>query len=1254
VVVFFLLAAAILASGAFYLRAEATRQSANVENALSAVADLKTQEITRWRAERLASASLFVANEPFSALVERLLAGRDSAAARAQLVPWLSDAQVHLGYDQVTLLDAQGHERLALPEGASPVYTGIPAHEPDVLRSGTAAFEDFYRSDRDGRVYLSVLVPILDRRGHGLALLAFRIDPGTYLYPLIQRWPTPSRSAETLLVRRDGDSVVFLNELRFQPRAALTALIPLSQEDLPAAQAVRGKTGIVTGNDYRGVAAVAALRKVPGSPWFLVARIDRAEADAPLRSRLWSMVILVGGLLVAAAAAVRLVWREQRVKDLRKRYLEERGRAWLHEVVARSLNEVYVFDPESFRFLFANRGACRNIGYSQEELARLTLPEIKPQFSTETFRAMLEPLRGPDRPLRSYKSVHRRKDGSEYPVEVQLQLVDSEPGPVFLAMITDISERVRADRQIHHLNRVYRTISAINQLVMRSQDPSLLFAEACRTAVETGGYRMAWVGRRDPELNHLWPATWSGVVDGYLDGLPVGLDAMAPARFEPAQRVLRNGTLEVCNDIAADSHAAGWRDDALSRGYRSSATLPLIVNGATVAAFTLFSEEAGSFDHDELHVLAEVASDLSFALEVAGIHEAQHRLATAIEQAPISVYIAAADGRILYTNPAFTRMTGYSSEEALGANPRILKSGKQDPALYREMWATIGAGRSWQGEVVNRRRDGTLYTQELTIAPVREGAGTVTAYIALGKDVTSQRQAEEALRNSEERYRAVADSANEAIVTATLDGIIVGWNKAAELTFGYSASETLGLPLTRLIPERWREEHLAGISRVRSGGEGRIIGRLVEVTALHKDGSEFPVELSLATWEAAEGFFVTAMLRDISARKNLEAQLVQSQKLEAVGQLAGGVAHDFNNLLGVITGYGELALRQLDAGHPVRSRLEQVLKAAERAAALTRQLLAFSRKQVLKPTALDLNAIVANTHKMLGRLIGENIEVVIRPDLRLGAAMADQGQIEQIILNLAVNARDAMPKGGTLTLETANVEFDASYAAAHLPVTPGSYVMLAVSDTGVGMDAETQQHIFEPFFTTKGEGQGTGLGLATVYGIVSQSGGHIHVSSEPGHGTTFRVCLPRVEAPATAAGTGVIPEPASGRETILLVEDNEALRSVTQLMLEERGYTVRATTNGEEALALAEAHEEAIHLLLTDVVMPRLGGWDLAERVRALRPEVRVLFMSGYTDGALSQHGVLEPGVRLLQKPFRTDQLAWAVRAALDSVPPPR
>jgi len=389
------------------------------------------------------------------------------------------------------------------------------------------------------------------------------------------------------------------------------------------------------------------------------------------------------------------------------------------------------------------------------------------------------------------------------------------------------------------------------------------------------------------------------------------------------------------------------------------------------------------------------------------------------------------------------------------------------------------------------------------------------------------------------------------------------------------------------------------------------------------------------------------------ALRKSEEQLRQSQKVEAIGRLAGGIAHDFNNLLTIINGYTELILARMPGEDRLTRDVNEIRKAGMRAASLTRQLLAFSRKQILEPKVLDLNAIVVDTEKMLRRLIGEDIELIISPAADLRRTKADPGQVEQVIMNLAVNSRDAMPQGGKLILETANVDLDDAYASRHVGVRPGAYVRLAMSDTGCGMDAETMAHIFEPFFTTKGPGKGTGLGLSTVYGIVKQSGGNVWAYSEPGHGTTFKIYLPQAEGEVDRVGRdGRRPGVPKGSETVLLVEDQKELRELVCQMLEMNGYTVVAASDGFEAIEICGKFEGPIQLMLSDVVMPQMGGRELAQRLTALRPDLKVLYMSGYTSDAIVHHGILDPDTAFLQKPFTPDGLAVKVREVLDAAAP--
>ena len=516
---------------------------------------------------------------------------------------------------------------------------------------------------------------------------------------------------------------------------------------------------------------------------------------------------------------------------------------------------------------------------------------------------------------------------------------------------------------------------------------------------------------------------------------------------------------------------------------------------------------------------------------------------------------------------------------------------------------------------------------------------------ALTEEVAHRRQTEETLRRSETSYRTLFEAANDAIIIfEPEEEIILAANSRACDTYGFSQDELIGMSLKRLTKDVPRGEQQVG--RLLQEGTGRN----VETVHLNKDGQplEMLVNASVIEYEGRKA--ILSINRDITERKRLEEQFRQSQKLEAIGQLAGGVAHDFNNLLGVIIGYSDLLLDSYGPEDPPRKKVEKIRKAADSAVSITRQLLAVGRKQVLETKVLDLNAVVTEMGRMLRRLIGEDIELVIAPSPELGRVEADPGQIEQIIMNLVVNARDAMPRGGRLIIGTGNAELDGAYRKQRPEVQPGPYVMLEVSDTGVGMDAEIQARIFEPFFTTKEKGKGTGLGLATVYGIVKQSGGYIWVYSEPGEGTTFKVYLPRVEAAVVAFRSGAVREKlARASGTVLLVEDAEPLRTLARELLEGCGYTVLEAKDGAEAMEVAGQHAEPIHLLLTDVVMPGMSGPELAERLTPGRPGMKVLYVSGYTNEAVNHRLPMKEGMAFLQKPFTRQALASKVRELLST-----
>jgi PAS domain S-box-containing protein len=513
------------------------------------------------------------------------------------------------------------------------------------------------------------------------------------------------------------------------------------------------------------------------------------------------------------------------------------------------------------------------------------------------------------------------------------------------------------------------------------------------------------------------------------------------------------------------------------------------------------------------------------------------------------------------------------------------------------------------------------------------------------------RATQESLRRSESNFRSLVMNAPYGICRCDSFGILQDANPALVTMFGYSsAAELTGRHLGSLYSDAQQWFQTADYLRARKEFND------LTTDCVRKDGAAIVARISGRSIpnEKAGGTF-EIFIEDVTETRILELQLRQAQKMEAIGRLAGGIAHDFNNLLMVISGYSEFLLERLGPDPRLRGPAQEIYNATERATSLTRQLLAFSRKQLLTPKVLDLNEIVAENLKMLTRMIGEDIDLVMVPGASLGAVRADPGQIDQVIMNLAVNARDAMPEGGKLTIETANVALNENFARTHSPITAGDYVMLAISDTGVGMDSETQTRIFEPFFTTKGA-KGTGLGLSTVYGVVKQSGGFIFVDSQPHRGTAFHVYFPRVdgrEDAATAQDYLGLPRVDRGQETILLVEDEIHLRRLARQYLENQGYKILEAEDGAAALQIVDGHKGTIDLLLTDVIMPGMNGRELARQISRLLPNIRVLYMSGYTENAIGHDGMLDPGINLLQKPFSLPSLKDRVREVLDSEPIP-
>jgi two-component system cell cycle sensor histidine kinase/response regulator CckA len=635
------------------------------------------------------------------------------------------------------------------------------------------------------------------------------------------------------------------------------------------------------------------------------------------------------------------------------------------------------------------------------------------------------------------------------------------------------------------------------------------------------------------------------------------------------------------------------------------------------------------------------------------LRTSEARFRAMIEKSHDGITLIDATGTILYVSPAITKLAGRSSSELTGGSTFDFVH-PDDRGRMNEVFAAVMARPSTPVNCAFRavHADGTIRWMEATGTNLLSDPA-VGAIVSNFRDITERKLVEQELHASELRYRRIVENTSEGVWMYDASGTTTFMSPRMAEMLGYSVEETIGKSILAFIHEDAHEEGVLRIARRMTGIKERGDFRLKR-----RDGSELWVAINADALFDPTGAFESALalVTDITGRRQSEAairrteeQLRQAQKMEAIGILAGGVAHDFNNLLSVILSYASLLMDDLPAADPMRADLAEVKKAGLRAAELTAQLLAFSRQQVLQPVVLDLGEVAARAEKMLRRLLGEDIDFSLLTSPAVGKVLADDGQMAQVLMNLVVNARDAMPNGGSLTLETTNIEVDESYAATHAGLTPGRYVLLAVTDSGTGMDAATQARIFEPFFTTKDKSKGTGLGLSTVYGIVKQSGGHIWLYSELGKGTTFKVYLPRTDRLLEPGPPIPVSSTLRGTETILVAEDEEQVRAIMCAILRKQGYRVLEGQSGGDAFLLCEQFSGEIHLLITDVVMPRMSGRQLAERLSKVRPEMKVLYVSGYTDDAIVRHGVLEAGVAFLSKPIMPEQLSKKVRRVLDA-----
>lgn len=951
---FLFLAAGILTTGYLYFRAHEKQYSMRTEQELSAIKELKVSQIVNWREERVNDVRILSENQAIIRNISRFMENERDHKLKDETLELMSDLVKYYSYEWAMLFNAEGRLMLLAGEKPDHIENSVKGYIADAMKKKKVGFIDLHKGEVTGEIHFGISVPLfleVNKESRFAGVLILRIDPFKFLYPLIQSWPTPSRTGETLLVRREGNKVVFLNELRHRRDTAFTLFslrFPLSKRDLPATMAVLGTTGIIEGIDYRGVPVMASIGAIPDSPWFIVSKMDKEEIYAPMRERIWVVVIFVVLLLLGSALGIGLVWRQQRVMYYRKQY--EAAKAY-------------------------------RILASRQEAILASVPDI-------------------------------------------IMEVDN--------------------------NKVY---------------------------------------------------TW-----------------------------------------------------------------------ANQAGKEFFGEEV-------------IGKEAAYYFEG--------------EQDTYNV-----------VQPLF----------------------KGDEKIIHV--------ESWQ-----RRMDGQKRLLAWWCRVLKDESGNVVGALSSAQDITERKKAEESLRKSEAFINNILESVGEGFVVVDPEFKIISANRAY--------CEMQKTRLEDIIGKHCHEVSHHNDKPCFMEGEDCAPNHTFKTGESHftihthydKENNPSYIETRSYPMKDAEGkvFAVIEVLNNITEKRMLEGQLRHSQKMEAIGILAGGIAHDFNNMLNVIIGYASLMQMHLKQDDPKMEQVKEILKAGDRAAHLTKGLLTFSRKQVMEIRRINLNEIIESFKKMLERIIGEDIELKIVNSGQALTVKADIVQIEQVLLNLASNARDAMPKGGLLMIETMPINIDNAFIKMHGYGEPGMHALITISDTGEGIDDRTREKIFEPFFTTKELGRGTGLGLSIVYGIIKQHNGYINCYSETGKGTTFKIYLPLIAEEAEKIEMAEAELPEGGTETILIAEDDASVRGLIKQILEGVGYKVIEAVDGEDAVVKFKENKEKIHLLLFDMIMPKKNGKDAYEDIKGIRHDIKAVFTSGYAADIIG----IEGGFEFISKPVSPNELLRKVREVL-------
>ncbi|MCL4540353.1 MAG: PAS domain S-box protein [Bacteroidetes bacterium] len=1460
----------LVVTGFIYYGAEKEKIRAEIYDWEEGVAGLKVREIEQWRLERLADVHVLSSDPLMRKSILRFIGDPHNKSLRSEVQQRLAlEHRLEL-YSNAFVIDTTGRTLISVGGSSTRLDTSETAALHAVIAGRKAVLTDLFLG-ADGIVHIDAIDAVLGHSGKPVALVVLRSDASNFLYPLIESWPVPSRTAETLVLERRGNEVIFLSSPRFRHTSPFAMHIPLTSAMTPAVQAVLGKVGMFEGKDYRGKEVLADLRPIPNTPWFMVAKVDASEILAEANYRggaVGLMVVLFIGLSVGATAyAYRHreagIYRELYKSESERRGIEEEYKATLYSIG----DGVITTDTE---------GAVKAVNHVAEELTGWKEAEAKGKRLEEVFRIVSETtgkaFQNPvDRVLRggviaglADQTLLISKEGSRRPIADSAAPIRDESNKV-VGVVLIFRDQTK-EREVESLIRQSESRLARAEIVSKSgswelhlNSQVMIVSKGAQEIYGVMGDRMSYEDVKSVPLIEYRQMMDDALKNHITNNEPYDIeykikavdtgeikDIHSVAVFDVEKNILL-GVIQDITDRKRAEAALHESDEKFRLAFENSTigmaivgldTRFLRLNKAVTEIFGYSEEEMirmkfGEFTHpDDLNLSADLLAKLllgevksirfekryikkggqiiwvslnsSIVMDMAGkplyfvslyedittqkealeslrqseqaLRESQQMMKTVLDTVPVRVFWKDREGRYIGCNLPFALDSGLQSpEDVVGKDDfqmgwkeqaelyraddrQVMESGK--PKLGYEEPQTSGNATRWlrtskvplrndAGEIIgilgsyediterklarealqkneerlritleasnigvwdwNLQEDKwvstPLYFKMLGYDPDTESQnrevwgerfhpddresvirkmetirgkgengfniefrfrhadgsyrwvnsigkavewdkyGRVTRLVGVQIDITERKEAELALRESEEKFRALVEASASGIWIHNGRSFLYANPTALKIT-GYTLEELLRLDVLEIHPQELRSQLR---ERIGKRLKGEDVTSRFELQIIRKTGETIWANFSVALIQYQGQPAILVSVYDITDRKNIEEQLVQSQKMEGVGRLAGGVAHDYNNMLGIIIGYTELITQRLKKDDPIARYVELIGSASRRGADLTRQLLAFARREIVSPKPIDPNAAIGLLQNMLGKLIGEDVAIRFLPGKDVWKIKIDPTQFDQILVNLSTNARDAISGVGTIIIETSNVVVSEIYTQNKVGFAPGEYVLISYSDNGKGMNKETVDKIFEPFFTTKPRGQGTGLGLSTVFGIIKQNGGSINVYSEEGQGTTFNIYLPRyqgeVEEPEIKTETSVI----SGTETVLVVEDQSELLELAKNSLEEYGYTVLTALTPGEGILICEAYQDEIHLLLTDVVMPVMNGKDLRDRIQSIKPNIKTLFMSGYTANLIAHRGVLDEDVEFIQKPFTPHALAKKVHDVLNS-----